>query len=476
MDIPENGFSEEEIFKLLDEVSAGDVDWASGRVFGYVFDPGREILKVAETALLKFYHKSGLDFTVFPSLLKMENDIVDFAIKHLNGDKNSAGSFTSGGTESILLAVKTARDYMRQTKKITDPEMIVPETAHAAFHKAAHYLGVKLIQIPVDPVTMKADVSHLKNAITKNTILIAGSAPCYSHGVIDPIEEMSEIARKRGILFHTDACMGGFILPFMKELGYPVPPFDFSLPGVTSISMDLHKYAYAPKGASVVLYRSKELRKYQYFACSRWTGYTMINTTVQSTKSGGPLAAAWTTLNFVGKKRYLEFIDKKLKAVEKVTKFIENHPDLELVVKPEMTLIAFTSRTVNIFNIIDEVNSMGWYIQPALRYGSSKEHIHLSINYSNVNRIDEFLRDLNVAVEKAKSLPSGTLLKKVRPLLSLIKKIGLSGSTLYRLMKLAGIEKGKLPERFAPINEVLNELSPELREELLIEFTNSVFR
>ncbi len=476
MKIPDEGLSKEEIFKLLDQISSDDVDWSSGRVFGYVFDPGRDILRVAEQALVRFYHKSGLDFTVYPSLLRMENDIVDFAITHLNGDENSAGSFTSGGTESIILAVKAARDYMRDKKKIRDPEMIVPETAHAAFHKAAHYLGVKLVQIPVNPETMKADPRALKDAITRNTILIVGSAPCYSHGVIDPIEEMSEIARKRGILFHTDACMGGFILPFMRELGYDVPPFDFSLPGVTSISMDLHKYAYSPKGASVVLYRTKELRKYQYFACSKWTGYTMINTTVQSTKSGGPLAAAWATLNYVGKNMYLEFIRKKLKAVEKIVKFVENHPDLYLVTKPEMTLIAFSSETVNIFHIIDEVNSMGWYVQPALRFGNSGEHIHLSVNYSNVDRIDAFLEDLKVAVENARKLPSGTLLKKVKPVLSIIKKFGLSGSTVYKLMKLSGIEKGKLPERFAPINEVLNELPPELREELLIEFTNNIFR
>ena len=476
MKFPEKGFSKEQIFALLDNLSADDVNWASGKVFGYVFDPGKEIIETAEQALLKFYHKSGLDFTVYPSLLKMENDVIDFAIKHLGGDENSAGSFASGGTESIILAVKTARDYMRKKKKIKSPEMIAPETAHAAFHKAAHYLGVKLVQTPVDPVTMKAIPEEVEKAITKNTILIVGSAPCYSHGVIDPIEEMSEIARRHDILFHTDACMGGFILPLMRDLGYNVPPFDFSLPGVTSISMDLHKYAYAPKGASVVLYRSKELRKFQYFACSRWTGYTMINTTIQSTKSGGPLAAAWATLNIVGRERYLDFVKKKLEAVQKVVDFIEKHPDLELATRPEMTLIAFTSRTVNIFNIIDEVNSRGWYIQPALRYGNSKEHIHLTINYSNVDKIDDFLEDLADSIESAKKLPSGTLLKKVKPILAVIKRMGLSGSTIFKLTKVAGLEGGEFPERFAPINEVLNELPPKLREEILIEFTNMIFR
>jgi len=476
MELFDKGLSKKQVFTLLDELSADDVDWSSGKVFGYVFDPGREILETAEQALVKFYHKSGLDFTVYPSLLKMENDVVDFAISHLGGNEDSAGSFTSGGTESIILAVKTARDYGREKRGIAEPEMIVPETAHAAFHKAAHYLNVKLVQTPVDPITMKANPHEIKKAITKNTILIVGSAPCYSHGVIDPIEEMSEIAKEHEILFHADACMGGFVLPIMRELGYKVPYFDFSLPGVTSISMDLHKYAYAPKGASVVLYRNKELRKYQYFACSKWTGYTMINTTIQSTKSGGPLAAAWTTLKFVGKDLYLDFTEKKLEAVEKVVNFVEEHPDLELVTKPEMTLVAFTSSTVNIFNIVDEVNSRGWYIQPALKYGNSKEHIHLSINYSNVDKIDDFLKDLADSIESAKTLPSGILLEKLKPVLSLVSGTGFSDSTILKLMELAGLEGKELPKRFAPINEVLNELLPELREKLLVEFTNVVFR
>jgi len=476
MELSHRGISREQVFALLDALSADDVDWSSGKVFGYVFDPGRPILETAEQALVKFYHKSGLDFTVYPSLLKMENDIVDFAIRHLGGDEGSAGSFTSGGTESIILAVKTARDYGRAERGIAEPEMIVPETAHAAFHKAAHYLNVRLVQTPVDPVAMKAIPDEIKKSITKNTILIAGSAPCYSHGVIDPIEEMSEIAKEHDILFHVDACMGGFILPIMRELKYKVPYFDFSLPGVTSISMDLHKYAYAPKGASVVLYRNKELRKYQYFACSRWTGYTMINTTIQSTKSGGPLAAAWATLKFVGKDLYVDFIEKKLEAVEKVVRFVEGHPDLELVTKPEMTLIAFTSNSVNIFNIIDEVNSRGWYVQPALKYGNSKEHIHLSISYSNVDKIDDFLKDLADSIESAKKLPSGTLLEKIKPVLSLVSGADFSESTIVKLMELAGLEGKELPKTFAPVNEVLNEIPPELREKLLVEFTNLVFR
>ncbi len=476
MQLPEKGLSREEIRKKLDEVASKDYDWSSGKIFGYVFDPGKEILEVGEEALLKFYHKNALDFTVYPSILQMENYIISFAAQHLGGDENVSGNFTSGGTESIILAVKTARNYMREKRpEITEPEIIIPITAHAAFHKAGHYLGVKVKTIGVDE-NLRADIKQLKEAITDNTILIAGSAPSYAYGVIDPIEEMAAIAKERGILFHTDACMGGFLLPFIRKLGKNVPPFDFSVDGVTSISMDLHKYAYTPKGASVILYRNKELRKHQIFACASWTGYTMINSTIQSTKSTGPLAAAWATLQYVGEERYLEFARKKLEATEKVVKFVKEHPDLRLIAEPDMTLVAFTSDTVNIFHIIDEMNLKGWYIQPVLSYAGIKESIHLSINYSNVFHIDEFIEDMNTAIEEAKKLPSGTLLQKASEIFSSQEGFQLTPEVIRNLMELAGVKDGKIPERFAPINEVLNILPAELRETLLVEFANYMFR
>ncbi len=475
MQLPKKGLSREELMKKLDEVAARDYDWSSGRIFGYVFDPGKEIIEVAEEALLKFYHKNALDFTVYPSILQMENDIISFAASHLGGDDKVSGNFTSGGTESIILAVKTARDYMKAKKGITEPEMVVPITAHAAFHKAAHYLGIKVKKIGIDE-NMKAKVDELEDAITDNTILVVGSAPSYAYGVIDPIEEMAAIAKKHDVLFHTDACMGGFLLPFLKRLGEDVPPFDFSVDGVTSISMDLHKYAYTPKGASVVLYRSKDIRKYQIFSYAGWTGYTMVNTTIQSTKSTGPLAAAWATLQYVGEERYLEFAQKKLEATKKVVDFVESHPDLRLMAKPEMTLVAFTSDTVNIFHIIDEMNLKGWYIQPVLSYGNIKESIHLSINYSNVFHMDELFEDLKVAIEEAKKLPSGTLLQTASEIFAGQESIEFTPELIENLLKIIGLEKDKLPERFAPINEVLNVLPPEMREMLLIEFANYMFK
>ena len=475
MFLPEKGLSREEVLKRLDQIAEKDYPWESGKIFGYVFDPGKDVLEMGEAALLKFYHKNALDFTVYPSILKMENDIISFAVSHLNGDENVSGNFTSGGTESIILAVKTARDYSRDKKGITEPEIIIPVTAHAAFHKAGHYLGVKVKTIEVDE-NLRADIGQLKNAISENTILIVGSAPNYAYGIIDPIEEMAAIAKEHGILFHTDACMGGFLLPYFRRLGKSVPAFDFSVDGVTSISMDLHKYAYTPKGASVILYKNKNLRKYQIYACADWTGYTMINNTIQSTKSTGPLAGAWATLQYVGDEGYLEFARKKLEATEKIVNYVKNHPDLRLTAETDMTLVAFTSDTVNIFHIIDEMNLNGWYIQPVLSYQGIKESIHLSINYSNVFHIDEFLKDMSEAVESAKKLPSGTLIEKAQGIFAETGSMELTPEVVNKLMKAAGMVDGNIPERFAPINEVMNILPPEMREELLVNFANYMFR
>ena len=220
------------------------------------------------------------------------------AAAHVSGDESVVGNFTSGGTESILMAVKTARDYCRPKKPgITEPEMLMPATAHAAFHKAAKYFDVKPVLVPVDGNTFKADVAAIRQAITENTILMVGSAPSYAHGVVDPIEELAALAREHDLLFHTDACVGGFMLPYLNQLGETIPKFGFDVPGVTSLSMDLHKYGYTPKNASVVLYRDKSIRRKQIFACANWPGYTVVNGAAQSSKTGGPLAAAWAVLN-----------------------------------------------------------------------------------------------------------------------------------------------------------------------------------
>ncbi|RJQ74591.1 MAG: aspartate aminotransferase family protein [Desulfobacteraceae bacterium] len=474
MHLPETGHKKEEIFGKLDEYTSKDVDGSSGRIFGYVFDPGSDILEFAKQVYARFLSANALDFTVYPSVLKFENDLVAIMRSHLGGDDEVVGNFTSGGTESILLAVKAARDYYRQQRPdIERPEMILPSSAHAAFHKAAHYFGIHTVTVPVLP-NFKADVEKTRRSITENTIIMAGSAPSYTQGVIDPIAELSELAGAHDIWFHTDACMGGFLLPYFKRLGRPVADFDFSLRNVRSLSVDLHKYAYTPKGASMVLYRNAGLRRHQMFAFTRWLGYTMINPTIQSTKSLGPLAAAWAVLHYAGDATYLDFARKKLQAVQEIKAGIEQIPELYLLAEPEMTLLSFSSKTVNIFHIIDEMNQKGWYIQPSFSFQGVPANIHLSINLSNVGKTGLFLSDLKQCVEKAKALPSGELLRVVS------KMIEKEGAEILNqagsLMAIAGMQKGGVPERMAPINEVLDALPPEWREKILLEVTNSFFQ
>jgi len=476
MSIPQRGLTEEEIFSRLDAFRAKDLDWRSGRVFGYVFDPGEEIMRVGKKAYSLFLTENGLDFTAFPSLLRLENELVGMAVGHLRGNEEVVGNFTSGGTESILLAVKTARDLAREKRPhVNKPEIILPSTAHAAFHKAAHYLDVAVVQVPVDPATFRADPGAVERAVSDETILLVGSAPSYAHGVVDPIGELGKIALAKDLPLHVDACMGGFLLPYLRRLGEPVPDFDFSVPGVTSISMDLHKYAYTPKGASLVLYRNKDFRRHQIYACARWTGYTVVNNAMQSSKSGGPMAAAWAVLNFVGDAGYLEIARKKLEATRKIIQGIEAIPDLRLMTRPDMCLVSFTSDTVNIFHLIDDMNSRGWYVQPALTYDNSEKNAHLSISASNVAWVHAFLEDLEECVERARNAPPGNMLSFLGDAPAFADTGEMDDETLAGLLQAAGIRGKRLPERMAEINEALDMLPAQARERLLVAFVNDLF-
>ena len=475
MRLPQKGMSRGDIIDRLDAFKKDDLDWQSGKVFGYVFDPGKEAMEVGKQAYMKFLTENALDFASFPSLYKFEREVVEMGIAHLNGPKEAVGNFTSGGTESIILAVKAAREYAAaHTPSIKHPEMILPITAHAAFHKAAKYLSVKVVPVGVDE-NFRADVDAVKRAITENTILMVGSAPSYAHGVIDPIAAMAGIALEHHILFHTDACVGGFMLPFFKTLGEPVPDFDFSVPGVTSISMDLHKYAYTPKGASLILYRSKEIRKHQIFACSHWTGYTIINNAIMSSRSGGPMAAAYAVLNFIGREGYLEIARKKIAATRKLVQGIRDHKDLILMSEPDFCMFSFTSETVSVFHLIDEMNARGWYIQPALSYAHSRHNIHLSINFSNVQWVEAFLTDLSSSIEKIRPVAHGEIGDALKKEFENRDSAAVSDKEIAQLLELAEIGGDGFPERMAQINEMLNALPADFRERLLVEYTNNIF-
>ena len=477
MRIPSQGLEREVVFRTLESYRAGDLTWRDGRTWAYVYDPGEEVEAVVKQAYTMFLSENALDPTAFPSLLRLENELVAMGAAHLGGDAAVVGNFTSGGTESIFLAVKAARDYARHHRPgISAPQIVVPETAHAAFHKAAHYLGVEVVNTPVDPATFKADVEAMRAAITDRTILVVGSAVSYAHCVVDPIVEIAALAQERGILCHVDGCMGGFMLPYFRRAGADVPAFDFSVPGVTSMSMDYHKYAFAAKGASVVLYRDKSIRRHQIYACSQWTGYTLANAVLQSTRSGGPMAAAWAVLHFVGDAGYLAIARQLLDATRRLCAGITAIPGLRVLGSPEMNLIAFTSDEVDVFHVCDEMRARGWYVQPQFGFGASKENIHLSVNPKSVPWIDGMLEDLAASVAAARSLPVSPVVAMVQQALAAMgPEASVDPSLMRQLMSALGIGDGRLPERMAGVNQVLNALPPRVREDVLVEYMNDLY-
>ena len=473
--------SEEELFERLAQYRAGDLDTKGGRTWAYVYDPGRaDIDRVAKRALVDFYDENALDPTVFPSLLRLENDVVGIARDHLRGDEMVVGNFTTGGTESIMMAVKAARDRARTLRPdLTDPTMVLPVTAHASFHKAAHYFGVQAVSVPVDTTTWKADVDAMAAACDDRTILLVGSAVSYAHGVVDPIPELGRLALERDLLLHVDGCIGGFVLPYFRDLGREVTDFDFAVPGVTSMSMDFHKYAYCPKGASVVLYRDASLRRHQLYAKAAWTGYTVINTTFQSTKSGGALAATWAVLNYVGDVGFRDIAERTLAAVDAIRAGIEDIDDLAVMGDPESTLIALSSDTVNVFDVVDEMRAQRWFVQPQLGFAGSTENIHLSVGGASLALVPELLADLAAACERAKAAPTPPVDDALVALLHSLDPATLGDDEFDLLLAGAGMgsEGGapEVPERTAGINAILNVCPPELAERVLVEFFNRLY-
>ncbi len=358
---------------------------------------------------------------------------------------------------------------------IKEPEIILPVTAHAAFHKGAHYLGLKKVLVPVDPITFKADPKAIEAAITPNTIQIVASAVSYSHGVLDPIPEIGAIAEKHKLLFHVDGCIGGWLLPFFRRLGAKLHDFDFTVPGVTSMSMDYHKYAYCPKGASVVLHRSKELRRFQIFTCAEYTGYTLINPTILSTKSGGPMAAAWAVLNFLGDEGYMRFASRIYEGTKKIVAGIKAIPGLRLCAEPDTNLIAFTSDEFPVFHVIDEMRKKDWLLQAQLGYMGAKDNVHLSIGQSNLEQVDDFLKDLKAAVAAARAIPKSNVVQMVRDEVKKLTPKDYTPQTLMHLMDVAGLSNGNLPARMADLNQILDALPPKLCEMALTEFFNDMY-
>jgi sphinganine-1-phosphate aldolase len=484
--LPPRGVPAEQILTELGALRAADRPTHGGRLFAYVYDPAVAGLdELARSAYALSAHVNGLDPTAFPSLLAMENALVGAAAKLLGGGPGTSapgvvGSVTSGGTESLILAVKTARDARPE---ITNPRMVVADSAHAAFAKAAHYLGVALDRVPVSPETLRPSVADVAAAIRSETVLVVCSAPSYAHGVIDPVAGIAEAAAAAGVRCHVDACFGGWTLPYLRRLGVPVPPFDFSLPGVTSISVDLHKYAYAPKGVSVLLHRDAGLRRAQYFAYADWPGYTMINPVISSTRSGGPIAAALATLRHLGDAGYLTLTRRTLAAVRGLAAAVDAVDGLRLLAEPEATVVCFTADDpgLDLFVLADELTERGWHTQPQMSFGDVPASIHLTVTASVAPKVDEFGADLVEAVAAARAAGPVRLPDELLAVVGALEPEQLTPELVAGLAAGLGLGgaagagdaaggPGPLPARMAMVNSLLNVAPPALRERLLTEF------
>jgi sphinganine-1-phosphate aldolase len=397
--LPKKGTDREQVLGQLNEARTKDTRWQEGRLFSLVYHESDEHTEFLKKAFTAYFHENGLNPGAFPSLKKFEGEVISIAAHLLGGGEQAAGTMTSGGSESIMMSMKAHRDWARETKGITEPEVIFAITAHPAFDKAAHYFGVKPVKVPVDSA-QRMDVAAVKAALSKNTILIVGSAPQYPHGVMDPIEELAEVARTAGVGMHVDACVGGFMLPFLKRLGKEIPPFDFSVEGVTAISADLHKYGFAAKGASVILYCNKDMRRFQFFISKEWPGGLFVSPSVTGTRPAGSIAAAWATFQALGEEGYLELYRGLSDTATRYRKGVEAL-GYSIVGDPVGTLFAFQSKDVNIHVIADLMESKGWFVDRQM----NPDSIHLTITPANTASCERYLADLKECTAHARAHP-----------------------------------------------------------------------
>ena len=385
-------------------LQADDLPVHGGRTLAYVYDSGLpDIDRIGREAVAAAAATNGLDPTAFPSLLRMENDLVGFGLRLLDAPGTGVGTVTSGGTESVLLAVQTARDCRPEVER---PVMVVPSTRHAAFDKAAHYFGVEKRVVPVG-ADFRADVAATAAAIEElgdRVVLVVASAPSYAHGVVDPVPSSPRSPRRAASAATWTPASAAGCCRTPPGSGRDVPPWTFAVEGVTSISVDLHKYGYAPKGTSLLLHRTPELRRPQFFSSADWPGYTMLNSTMQSTKSGGPLAGAWAVVESLGDEGYLTLTRRVFAAVDAI---VAGHRGLARAVAgrpPDSSLVTFeTDGSCDAFSVCDEMLERGWYVQPQMSYAGQGPSIHLSVSAGTLAHVDEFLAALGESVAAAQA-------------------------------------------------------------------------
>jgi sphinganine-1-phosphate aldolase len=396
--IPTSASCHDDVLGALRRLRRDDADRA-GRMWSLVYSAGADHDAVLADAYREYSHENGLSPTAFPSLARMESDIVAMMLAHLGADPERAvGTMASGGTESIILAVKAYRD----AAGLESPSLVMPSTAHPAFIKAAELLQVRPVVVPVSD-GLVADVDAMHEAVDASTVMIAASAPAYPYGLVDPISDLAELAGDRGVGLHVDACLGGIQLPFLRELGHDVPPFDFAVGGVTSMSVDLHKYGFGPKGSSTVLYRTKELRRHQFTVNLDWPGGIVASPTLLGTRSGGIIAAAWAGLHHLGADGYCRIFSEIMRTTQRLRAGVTAIGDMYVLGDPPMSVFAIASDSRDVFAMADVLEDRGWRMDRQ----SEPDCLHHIVNLVHAEVVDEYLSDLNYAYDLAPPRPDG---------------------------------------------------------------------
>lgn len=467
MGIPQAGMPAEDVAAALHRLRSEDPPIHGGRVLAYVYDAGdASAAEAGLRALADFGEVNALDPTTFPSVARIENDLVGWGLDLMRAPEGAAGVVSSGGTESCILAVLAARERWRNCGGVGQPSIIVADTAHPAFHKAAHLLGLSVRTIEVDRSSLRMTAESVAASLAESSsdvALVVASTPSYAHGVVDEILGIANSAQQHGIPCHVDACIGGFSLAYARIAGDSVPASDFEVPGVTSIAFDLHKYGFSPKGASLLLFRDTDYRSGVYYAFSSWPGYPVVNTTLQSTKSAGPMAAAWAVAHSLGHDGYIHAVRRARQATRTVIDAVAGIQGLRVLGIPDTSLIALTgteAEGVDPFRLADAMRRRGWTLQPQPSMGDLPRTVHLTVQPVSLDSISTFVADLRASADEIRGLPW----------------IDVSDDLAAAFADLPDLTSGAgLPEEMAGVHALIDALPPEVRDPALSAIFSALF-
>ncbi|MDH6170993.1 sphinganine-1-phosphate aldolase [Variovorax boronicumulans] len=398
---PQHGMSVEILRQELLDLQRSDWRHSEGRLPLHGYFASEAVSNIASEAAAMFSNTNALAPNAFPSCKKMEQDVVSMTLHLLNGNTESSGSITSGGTESIILSVKAARDKTRASRTLRRPNIIVPSSAHPAFDKAAQLLDIAITRVPVG-ADWRCDISAMERVVDSDTFLIAASAPSLPYGLIDHVAELGELAIKHDIWLHVDACIGGLLAPFVRQIGHPVSDFDFGVAGVRSISTDLHKFGYTAKGASLILYRDIEDHRFQYSHFRNWPKGEYVTPTLAGTRSGGPIASAWAVMHFLGEDGYREITKRLMALRDRYLAGFEEIKEIAVLGHPELTVLTIVSDKVSIFSMADEMRRRNWYMSLV----AEPAGIQQTVNLVHESMVGPYMEDLNAAVAFARTQDS----------------------------------------------------------------------